>query len=41
MQKQCKLLRSEGYFFIGHSESLAGLQVPLQAVANSVFKKVS
>jgi chemotaxis protein methyltransferase CheR len=41
VQKQCKLLRPDGYFFISHSESLAGLRVPLQTVANSVFRKVS
>jgi chemotaxis protein methyltransferase CheR len=40
MQKLCRNLRQGGYVFIGHSESLAGLDLPLKAVANSVFRKV-
>jgi chemotaxis protein methyltransferase CheR len=41
VQRQCKLLRPNGYLFIGHSESLAGLELPIQTVSTSVFRKVS
>jgi chemotaxis protein methyltransferase CheR len=41
VQRQCRLLRPMGYLFIGHSESLAGLSLPLQTVSTSVFRKVS
>lgn len=32
-------LRPGGYLFLGHSETLAGMQLPLRAVAPSVFRK--
>jgi chemotaxis protein methyltransferase CheR len=41
VQRQCRLLRPMGYLFIGHSESLAGLDVPLHTVSTSVFRKAS
>ncbi len=39
INRQCKNLRPGGYLFISHSESLAGLNVPLEVVGNSVFRK--
>ncbi|MDR3437177.1 protein-glutamate O-methyltransferase CheR [Telmatospirillum sp.] len=32
-------LRPGGYLFVGHTESVAGFTLPLQPVANSVFRK--
>ncbi len=39
VQKICKNLKPGGYLFVGHSESLAGLDVPVQSVKNAVFRK--
>lgn len=33
-------LRPDGLLFLGHSESIAGLSLPLTPVANTVFKKI-
>lgn len=35
----CAHLRPGGYMFLGHSESLAGLALPLRCVANTVFRR--
>jgi chemotaxis protein methyltransferase CheR len=32
-------LAPEGYLFLGHSESIAGLSLPLTAVANTIFQR--
>jgi len=34
-------LRPGGYLFMGHSETLAGMQVPVSSVAPTVYRKVS
>jgi chemotaxis protein methyltransferase CheR len=34
-------LRPGGYLFLGHSESLAGLALPLQAVGHTVFRRMA
>lgn len=39
IQKICRNLNPGGYLFVGHSESLAGLSVPVRPVKNSVFRK--
>lgn len=39
--RMCRNLRPGGYLFISHSESLAGLDLPIEAVGNSVFRKLS
>lgn len=39
VQKICRHLRPGGYLFIGHSESLSGLDVPLNPVHTAVFRK--
>ena len=40
VRKLCDRLRPGGYFFIGHSESLSGLSVPLHGVGSAVFRRV-
>lgn len=37
----CRNLAPGGYLFAGHSESLAGLDVPLRSVKTSVFRKLA
>jgi len=37
--KICRNLAPGGYLFVGHSESLAGLDVPVKLVQTSVFRK--
>lgn len=38
--KFCKNLKKDGYLFIGHSESLSGMQLPIKQVAPTVFQKL-
>lgn len=40
MSKFCRHLRSGGYLFLGHSESLHGYDVPLSQVAPTVYRKL-
>jgi chemotaxis protein methyltransferase CheR len=35
----CRHLRRGGFLFLGHTESLAGFQLPLQGFANTVFRR--
>jgi chemotaxis protein methyltransferase CheR len=35
----CRHLRPGGFLFLGHTESLAGFQLPLQGVASTVFRR--
>lgn len=39
INKLCQHLEPGGYFFIGHSESLSGMNVPLQHIKPTIFKK--
>lgn len=39
IRKQCRYLRHGGYLFVGHSESLAGMNVPVNLVGSAVFRK--
>lgn len=39
LAKLCDHLRPGGYLFLGHSESLAGAKLPLQMVANTIFRR--
>jgi chemotaxis protein methyltransferase CheR len=39
--KLCRHLVPGGYLFVGHSESLAGLQIPVNGVASAVYRKPS
>ncbi len=40
LNKFCKQLVKGGYLFLGHSETLSGLNVPLTPVASTVYRKV-
>jgi chemotaxis protein methyltransferase CheR len=40
LQKFCTQLRRDGFLFIGHSESLTGMDLPLRQHAPTVYKKV-
>lgn len=37
--KIAKSLKPDGYLFIGHSESLAGLKVPVDSLGSAIFRK--
>jgi chemotaxis protein methyltransferase CheR len=39
LQRLCQHLRPGGYLFLGHSESLAGMDLPLHSVANTVLRR--
>lgn len=40
INKLCRHLIPGGYLFIGHSESVANMSVPLQSVKPTIFKKI-
>jgi len=40
INKLCRHLRPGGYFFLGHSESITGYDVPLKQLRPTVFQKV-
>jgi len=40
INKLCLKLKSGGYLFIGHSESILGMQVPLQQLKPTIFKRI-
>ncbi len=39
LTKLCSHLRPGGYLFLGHSESVAGLALPVEQVANTIFQR--
>lgn len=39
LRNLCRSLRPGGYLFVGHSEALGGLSLPLQAVGPSVYRR--
>jgi len=39
VSRLCDNLRSGGYLFVGHSESIVGFDLPFKQVANTVFRK--
>jgi chemotaxis protein methyltransferase CheR len=39
VNRLCQHLKPGGFFFISHSESLMGLEVPLKLASNSVFRR--
>lgn len=39
VQRLCDHIRPGGYLFLGHSESIAGIDLPLDQVANTVFQR--
>ncbi|WP_083465798.1 CheR family methyltransferase [Salidesulfovibrio brasiliensis] len=38
--KFCNFIRTDGYLFIGHSESLSGMRLPIKQMAPTVFKRL-
>jgi chemotaxis protein methyltransferase CheR len=40
LQRLCEHLHRGGYLFLGHSETLTGLQLPLEPVGSTVFRRV-
>ncbi|MBB3395161.1 MULTISPECIES: CheR family methyltransferase [unclassified Rhizobium] len=40
LTRLCNCLAKGGYMFIGHSESIAGFDLPLKQVSNTVFQRV-
>jgi chemotaxis protein methyltransferase CheR len=41
LSRLCERLLPGGYLFIGHSETVAGFDLPIQQVANTIFKRVA
>jgi chemotaxis protein methyltransferase CheR len=41
IQKQCRNLRPGGFLFVGHSESLTGLNVPVSMIGSAIFRKAA
>ena len=39
LTRLCNHIRPGGYLFLGHSESIAGIDLPLDPVANTVFQR--
>ncbi|HYD84778.1 MAG TPA: CheR family methyltransferase, partial [Opitutus sp.] len=39
INKLCRNLAPGGYLFVGHSESLAGLDIPVSCVSPAVYQK--
>ncbi|WP_374649757.1 CheR family methyltransferase [Rhizorhabdus sp.] len=39
VNRLCAKLRPGGYLMLGHSESIAGMNLPVKAVANTVFRR--
>ncbi len=39
INRLCRHLSSDGYFFIGHSESLSGMEAPLEHVKPTIFRR--
>lgn len=40
IENLCKQLRSGGYLFMGHSETLSGFSLPLKQVATTIYRKI-
>lgn len=40
LERLCDRLRPGGYLFLGHSESIVGIDLPVTVVANTVFQRV-
>jgi chemotaxis protein methyltransferase CheR len=40
INKLCERLKPGGIFFLGHSESIAGITVPLQTIKPTIFRKI-
>jgi chemotaxis protein methyltransferase CheR len=40
INKLTRKLRTGGYFFIGHSESIMGMDVPLKQIKPTIFQRI-
>lgn len=40
IRKLCRNLKQGGYLFVGHSESLAGLDIPVTSVGSAIYRKL-
>ena len=40
LNRLCRHLKKDGYMFMGHSETLNGLDVPLVQIAPNIYKKI-
>jgi chemotaxis protein methyltransferase CheR len=40
LRRLCDRLVPGGYLFIGHSETIAGLDLPIRTVSNTVFQRL-
>jgi chemotaxis protein methyltransferase CheR len=40
LSRLCRCLKPGGFLFMGHSETLNGFELPLRAVASTVYRKV-
>jgi chemotaxis protein methyltransferase CheR len=40
INRLCRHLKTGGYFFLGHSESITGMKVPLVQLKPTIFMKV-
>ncbi len=40
LRKLCRSLSPRGYMFLGHSETLLGIDVPLVQMAPTVYRKI-
>ena len=39
IERFCRVLRPGGYLFVGHSETLNGMEVPLKQAASAIYRK--
>jgi len=39
INKLCRNLKADGYFYLGHSESITGIDAPLKHIKPTIFKK--
>ena len=39
LNRFCEHLAQDGYIFMGHSETLLGMDVPLMAVAPTIYRR--
>ncbi|PID90203.1 MAG: chemotaxis protein CheR [Bacteroidetes bacterium] len=40
IRKQCAKLRKGGYFFLGHSESIMSMDLPLESIRPTIFRRI-
>ena len=40
LRRLCDHIRPGGYLFLGHSETILGFDLPVETVANTVFRRL-